>query len=61
MVWRMFSSTHKDKTEGKLAPDWEGPFRVVDSLHNRVYKLEELGGKLIPKMWNAMHLKMYYS
>jgi len=51
----------KNKQDGKLAPNWDGPFRVVDAFQNEAYKLEELGGKLIPRIWSATHLKMYYS
>jgi len=46
--------------EGKLAPNWVGPYQVVDSLQNGAYKLEELNGKLLPRTWNVVHLKMYY-
>jgi len=51
----------KDKEQGKLAPNLDGPYRVVDSFQNGAYKLEELNGRLIPRTWNTTHLKPYYS
>jgi len=47
--------------QGKLAPNWEGPFHVTESLQNGAYRLEYLGGKEIPNTWNMSHLKMYSS
>lgn len=28
------------KKKGKLAPNWEGSFRIQEKLNNRAYKLE---------------------
>ena len=62
LVWRKIGEARRDnKKEGKLAPNWDGPYRVMDTFHNEAYKLEELGGKLIPRIWNVTHLKMYCS
>jgi len=59
LVWRKTNDARKKSTQGKLAPNWEGPFRVTESLHNGAYRLEHLSGKEIPNTWNASHLKMY--
>ena len=61
LVWRMVGTARKNATEGKLAANWDGPYRVTDSFQNGAYKLEELSGKAIPRTWNATHLKAYYS
>jgi len=45
LVWQKLGEARKDRHEGKLALNWEYPYRVVDSLQNRIYKLEELNGK----------------
>ena len=47
--------------KGKLSPNWEGPFRVLEKLHNGAYKLETLEGIEIPRIWNVASLKMYFS
>jgi len=61
LVWRKTNEARKKSAQGKLAPNWEGPFRITESLQNGAYRLEYLGGKEIPKTWNASHLKMYYN
>ncbi|CAJ2668337.1 unnamed protein product [Trifolium pratense] len=50
-----------DSQDGKLAPNWEGPYRVVDKTENGAYYLEDLRGKKLPRPWNAQKLKQYYS
>jgi len=34
LVWRMRTDARKDPAQGKLAPNWEGPFRVIENLKN---------------------------
>jgi hypothetical protein len=36
------------KTEGKLAPNWEGPYRVRGKTENGAYYLEDLQRKELP-------------
>jgi hypothetical protein len=50
----------KDKG-GKLAPYKEGPFRIQEAYGNRAYRLETLQGETLPRTWNVMNLKFYYS
>ncbi|GAV80972.1 hypothetical protein CFOL_v3_24431 [Cephalotus follicularis] len=47
-------------TRGKLAPNWEGPYKVKKVFQPGTFKLETLGGKEIPKAWNSEHLRKYY-
>nr|KYP63946.1 hypothetical protein KK1_018533 [Cajanus cajan] len=61
LVWRATGEARKDPKQGKLAPNWDGPFRVRHNLNNGAFKLEHLSGKPIPRTWNSTHLKMYYS
>ncbi|CAJ2661783.1 unnamed protein product [Trifolium pratense] len=51
----------KDSQDGKLAANWEGPYRVIDKTENGAYYLEDLRGKKLPRPWNAQKLKQYYS
>ncbi|KAK2456096.1 hypothetical protein QL285_003492 [Trifolium repens] len=51
----------KDSHEGKLAPNWEGPYRVRGKTENDAYYLEDLQGKELPRPWNAQKLKQYYN
>ena len=52
---------HQHEIENKLSPKWTGPFRVVETLENDAYRLETLDGGVIPRTWNATHLKLYFS
>lgn len=61
LVWRKTADARKKPAEGKLAANWEGPFRVVEDLNNGAYRLERLTGQPIPNTWNATHLKFYFS
>nr|KYP43013.1 hypothetical protein KK1_035548 [Cajanus cajan] len=61
LVWRATGSAQRNPVEGKLAANWDGPFRVQHAFNNGAYKLEELSGKVIPRTWNSTHLKTYYS
>jgi len=60
-VWRMRTDARKDPQQGKLAPNWEGPFRIIEDLQNEAYRLETLDGRIIPRTRNASHLKFYFS
>ncbi|XP_038982200.1 uncharacterized protein LOC120110682 [Phoenix dactylifera] len=46
--------------QGKLAPNWEGPYRVTRVQRPGAYKLETLEGAPIPQSWNSENLRMYY-
>ena len=43
-----------------MIASWEGPFRVKQNLVNGEYKLEMINKKIIPRIWNGMHLKAYH-
>lgn len=43
----------KDSREGKLAANWEGPYRIRAMTDNGAYHLEHLSGEPIPRTWNA--------
>jgi len=49
LVWRMRTDARKDPRHGKLASNWEGPFRVLENLQNGAYRLETLEEKVIPR------------
>jgi hypothetical protein len=46
---------------GKLLPTWEGPYSVKEKLSHGAYKLEELNGDLVPRIWNAANLRHNFS
>ena len=55
------ASDHKLKQElGKLAPNWEGPYRVKQIVKPGTYELETLDGEAFPRLWNSSNLRRYY-
>ncbi|XP_072064377.1 uncharacterized protein [Arachis hypogaea] len=47
--------------EGKLTPNWEGPYRIKSTIGKGAYKLEQLNGDEILRTWNAANLRHYYT
>ncbi|RWW75792.1 hypothetical protein BHE74_00016152 [Ensete ventricosum] len=45
---------------GKLAPNWEGPYRVVNIAQDDIYTLTMMVGKLLPRMWHTSNVKKFY-
>jgi hypothetical protein len=58
-VFRKVSLMTKDPTEGKITPKWEGPYKVVGCHQKGAYRLMTEIGKMLPRSWNAEHLKKY--
>lgn len=48
---------HKDPEYGKWSPNWQGPFRIHQSLGRGVYRLEDLNGEVAKKTTNASFIK----
>ncbi|XP_061344701.1 uncharacterized protein LOC133290607 [Gastrolobium bilobum] len=61
LVLRRTDVGNKNAREGKLAPTWEGPYRIINKLGQGAYSLETLEGKALLRAWNADKLKKYYS
>ncbi|XP_072087116.1 uncharacterized protein [Arachis hypogaea] len=43
--------------EGKLTPNWEGPYKIKAVIGKGAYKLERLNGDEVPRTWNAANLR----
>ena len=42
----------KDMVDGKLGPNWEGPYKITKIADKGAYHLEDLEGKQISRPWN---------
>ena len=60
LVLRKVVGNKKKASDGKLGPNWEGPYRVVKTVGTGTYQLENLDGIAVPRPWNATNLRMYY-
>ena len=56
---RVFPNT-REPNAGKLAPTWEGPYRITRVVGQGAYELESREGVAAPRSWNATHLKPYF-
>ncbi|GAU33358.1 hypothetical protein TSUD_364830 [Trifolium subterraneum] len=46
---------------GKMAANWEGPFRIKEAFEGGAYRLETMEGEILPRTWNIANLRFYYS
>ena len=45
LVLRKVRSTTRDHSQGKLSPNWEGPYRITSWQRKGTYHLETLDGQ----------------
>ena len=60
LVLRKVVGATKNPAQGKLRPNWEGPYRITSKAGIGAYFLENLGELVIPCPWNVNNLKRYY-
>ena len=60
LVLRKVMGAAKDPTQGKLGPNWEGPYRVTSWQRKGAYHLKTLDSRELQHPWNAKHLRKYY-
>ena len=60
LVLKRVSLAIKNSAHGKLGPNWEGPYRVINYKRQGSYYLEALDGRKLEHLWNVEHLRRYY-
>ena len=60
LVLRKVFLETKNPAHGKLSPNWEGPYRVINCKRQGSYYLEALDGRKLEDPWNVKHLRRYY-
>ena len=60
LVLRKVMGATKDLSQGKLGPNWEGPFKITSWQRKGTYHLETLDGRKLQHPWNTKHLRKYY-
>ena len=60
LVLRKVVGNMRDMNAGKLAPTWEGPYRVTAIISARAYYLEDLDKRSLPRPWNVHNLRKFY-
>ncbi|XP_072089283.1 uncharacterized protein [Arachis hypogaea] len=61
LVLRKTEAARKPPSHGKLAANWDGPYRISEVLGNGAYILELIDGQVLPNSWNVSSLKKFYS
>ncbi|RRT84411.1 hypothetical protein B296_00005721 [Ensete ventricosum] len=49
------------RTRGKLAPTWEGPYRVIKMIQEGTYILANLDNKQLPRTWHISNMRKFYT
>ena len=49
LVLRKVMANTRKPNEGKLRPNWEGPYKVLSKAGHGAYRLEDMDGKPIPR------------
>jgi hypothetical protein len=60
LVLRKVMTNTKNPNNGKLGPNWEGPYRVTSFARVEAYRLEDMDGKPVLRPWNICNLKKYF-
>ena len=60
LVLKRVSLATKNLAHGKLGPDWEEPYRVINCKRQGSYYLEAPDGRKLEHPWNVEHLRKYY-
>ena len=60
LVLRKVMGAARDPSQGKLGPNWKGPYRIVSWQRKGTYHLETMGGQKLQHPWNTEHLQIYY-
>jgi len=47
-------------TDGKLGPNWEGPYKITSVSGNGAYYLEDMSGRALQNPWNISNLRKFY-
>ena len=58
-VLRKMEAVGRANEQGKLTPNWEGPYKIVEEIRDGTYRLETLDGRPVLRTWNADNLKFY--
>ena len=60
LVLKNVSLATKNSAHGKLGPNWEGPYKVINYKKQGSYSLETLNGRKLEHPLNIEHLRRYY-
>ncbi|XP_056694879.1 uncharacterized protein [Spinacia oleracea] len=60
LVLRRTAATGKAKVQGKLTPNWEGPYQIWEEIVPGAFRMMDMGGVALKNSWNASVLRKFY-
>ena len=60
LILKRVTLATRNPAYGKLGPNWEGPYRVINCKRQGSYYLEALDGRRLEHPWNVEHLRKYH-
>lgn len=60
LVLRKVMPNTKVQAHGVFGANWEGPYKVYSVINEGTYYLTNMDDKVLPRAWNAEHLRKYY-
>ena len=60
LILKRVTLATRNPAYGKLGPNWEGPYRVINYKRQGSYYLEGLDRRRLEHPWNVEHLRRYY-
>ena len=60
LILKRVTLATRNPAYGKLEPNWEGPYRVINCKRQGSCYLEGLDGRRLEHPWNVEHLRRYY-
>ena len=50
----------KKPADGKLGPNWDGPYQIDSIAGVGAYRLKDMSRRSLPRPWNSTHLYKFY-
>jgi len=60
LVLREMEALGKGTSQGKLMPNWEGPYIIYEEVRPDTFHLQTLQGTKIPRSWHSHNLRWYF-
>ncbi|RWV77377.1 hypothetical protein GW17_00061803, partial [Ensete ventricosum] len=61
LVLRKAEGSDLTRSNGKLAPNWEGSYRVIEVVRDGTYMLATMEGRVLPRTWHITNLQKLYA
>jgi hypothetical protein len=60
LVLKKVIGSRRDAINGKLGPNWEGPYKITSVVGTGAFRLEGPNNTPVKRLWNICNLKKYY-